>query len=43
VTATGSNVAEARERAYTAAGLVDFEGKHLRGDIASSAEALVRG
>jgi phosphoribosylamine--glycine ligase len=36
VTAVGSSVAEARERAYRAAALVRFEGKHFRGDIGAS-------
>jgi phosphoribosylamine--glycine ligase len=43
VTATAPTVAEARERAYAAAALIEFEGKRLRGDIASSTEALVGG
>jgi phosphoribosylamine--glycine ligase len=43
VTAAAPTVAEARERAYAAAALIEFEGKQLRGDIASSAEALVGG
>jgi phosphoribosylamine--glycine ligase len=34
VTATGSTVAEARDRAYAAVGRIHFEGMHLRRDIA---------
>lgn len=34
ITASGASLAEARERAYTAAGLVTFDGKHYRKDIA---------
>ena len=37
VTALGSSVAQARERAYAAADRIDFEGRHLRRDIASRA------
>ena len=33
VVAAGSTVAEARERAYTAADTIRFKGRHLRGDI----------
>jgi phosphoribosylamine--glycine ligase len=39
VTARGSGVAEARERAYRACDQIRFEGKHLRRDIASRAGA----
>jgi phosphoribosylamine--glycine ligase len=34
VTATGSSLAEARARAYEAAGFVSFDGMHFRNDIA---------
>jgi phosphoribosylamine--glycine ligase len=37
VTAVGGSVAEARTRAYAAADRIDFEGRHLRRDIASRA------
>jgi phosphoribosylamine--glycine ligase len=37
VTGTGSTIAEARERAYTGVGLIDFEGAHWRRDIAARA------
>jgi len=37
VTALGSTVADARERAYAAADRIDFEGRQLRRDIAASA------
>ena len=40
VSALGDGFAEARRRAYDAAGLIDFEGKHLRTDIARRAEAV---
>jgi phosphoribosylamine--glycine ligase len=40
VTARGSDVAAARERAYAAADRIEFEGKHQRRDIA--ARALTR-
>jgi phosphoribosylamine--glycine ligase len=43
VTATAPSVAEARDRAYAAAGLIDFAGKRFRGDIAASTEAVVSG
>ena len=43
VTGTGATVGEARERAYAAAALIEFEGKRFRGDIAASAEAVVGG
>jgi phosphoribosylamine--glycine ligase len=39
VSARGAGVAEARERAYAAAELVRFEGRQMRGDIASGLEA----
>ena len=38
VNALGDTFAEARARAYRAADLIDFEGKHLRTDIALRAE-----
>lgn len=38
VTATGSSVAEARRRAYKAAGEIQFEGKQFRSDIAEKAD-----
>ena len=37
VTALGSNIVAARERAYEAAALIQFEGCHYRRDIALSA------
>ena len=37
VTALGSTPGEARDRAYRAAGLISFEGKQMRGDIAARA------
>jgi len=37
ITARGSSVAEARERAYAAVERVDFEGMHFRRDIADRA------
>jgi phosphoribosylamine--glycine ligase len=37
VTALGADAAAARERAYEAAGLIEFEGKQLRTDIAARA------
>jgi len=37
VTALGSDPAAARERAYEAARLIEFEGKQMRGDIAARA------
>jgi phosphoribosylamine--glycine ligase len=43
VTATAPTVAEARERAYAAAALIEFDGKQLRSDVAASAEAVLRG
>jgi phosphoribosylamine---glycine ligase len=36
VTALGGDLAEARDRAYAAAGLVEFEGVHYRRDIAAT-------
>jgi phosphoribosylamine--glycine ligase len=39
VTARGATVAEARRRAYAAAGRIHFEGVHMRHDIASRAVA----
>jgi phosphoribosylamine---glycine ligase len=38
VSALGGGFAEARARAYEAASLIGFEGKHLRNDIAARAE-----
>ena len=38
VSARGGDVREARDRAYAAAGLVRFEGRQMRGDIASGLE-----
>jgi phosphoribosylamine--glycine ligase len=38
VTALGDSFRDARRRAYEAAGLIRFEGKHLRADIAARAE-----
>lgn len=43
VTATAPTVAEARDRAYVAAALIEFEGKRLRTDIGASAAAVVGG
>jgi phosphoribosylamine--glycine ligase len=37
VTALGPTPGEARDRAYRAAGLISFEGKQMRGDIAARA------
>ncbi len=37
VTALGADVAEARERAYAAAGLISFEGMRYRRDVALEA------
>ena len=37
VSALGDSFASARERAYDAAAMISFEGKHLRGDIAARA------
>jgi phosphoribosylamine--glycine ligase len=37
ICATGSDVAEARARAYAAAALIDWPGGFLRGDIAARA------
>jgi phosphoribosylamine--glycine ligase len=37
VTGLGSTPAEARERAYEAAEVIDFEGKQMRTDIAARA------
>jgi len=37
VTAFGSTLGEARERVYTAANVIDFEGKQMRSDIAERA------
>ncbi|USN97889.1 MAG: phosphoribosylamine--glycine ligase [Phycisphaeraceae bacterium] len=39
VTAMGTSFAEARERAYRAAGLIEFDGKQMRADIGASATA----
>lgn len=38
VSALGDGYADARRRAYEAAALIDFEGKHMRSDIALRAE-----
>lgn len=38
VSAMGDSFAAARARAYRAAGMIEFQGKHLRGDIARRAE-----
>lgn len=43
LSATGAGFAEARRRAYDAAGLIDFPGKHFRTDIALRAEAAAQG
>jgi len=43
VTATGSDVAEARQRAYAAVAAIRFEGAQWRTDIGSKALAHVRG
>jgi phosphoribosylamine---glycine ligase len=43
VTATGTTVAEARERAYAACGRIGFEGAQHRTDIALDAAAPARG
>ena len=37
VTGLGATPGEARDRAYAAAGRIDFDGKQLRSDIASRA------
>lgn len=39
VTALGTNVVDARAKAYAAANVIEFEGKHMRRDIAVSAVA----
>ena len=39
VTALGSTIAEARDRAYEAISRIDFEGRHFRSDIAADAGA----
>jgi phosphoribosylamine--glycine ligase len=39
VAATGDGYGQARSRAYTAADLIDFEGKHVRRDIALKHDA----
>ena len=39
VSARGADVAEARARAYEAAGKITFEGRQMRGDIAAGMEA----
>jgi phosphoribosylamine--glycine ligase len=41
VSALGDDYAEARARAYDAASLISFEGKHLRNDIGQRAESAV--
>ena len=43
VNALGSSFAEARSLAYRAAGQIDFEGKHIRSDIALRAESTDNG
>ena len=43
VTALGSGPAEARDRAYEAAAMIDFEGKQMRTDIALRAAERVPG
>ena len=43
VTATGSDVAEARQRAYAAVAAIQFEGAQWRTDIGSKALAHARG
>ena len=43
VTALGSGPAEARDRAYAAAAMIDFEGKQMRTDIALRAAERVPG
>ena len=43
VTALGRRPAEARERAYEAAAMIDFDGKQLRTDIAHRASERVPG
>ena len=40
VTASGDDLADARRRAYAAAGEIDFDGKTVREDIAARPEAL---
>ena len=42
LSATGPTFSEARSRAYAAADLIEFEGKHLRSDIALRAEQSER-
>jgi phosphoribosylamine--glycine ligase len=41
VTALGADPGEARERAYEAAGMIEFDGKQMRKDIAAGAVARV--
>jgi len=41
VTALGEGPAEARERAYAAAGRIEFDGMQMRGDIAAAAAERV--
>ncbi|MFN2388725.1 MAG: phosphoribosylamine--glycine ligase [Actinomycetota bacterium] len=43
VAATGTSWASARTRAYEAADLISFQGKHLRTDIAARAERVEKG
>ena len=43
VTALGDRPESARERAYDAAGMIDFDGKQMRTDIAARAVAAVAG
>jgi phosphoribosylamine--glycine ligase len=38
VSARGAGVAEARDRAYAAADLIDFDGRQMRRDIAEGLE-----
>jgi phosphoribosylamine--glycine ligase len=40
VSATGADLVEARERAYRSAGLISFEGRQLRTDIARAAAGV---
>jgi phosphoribosylamine---glycine ligase len=43
VTGLGATPAEARERAYDAAGVIEFDGKQMRTDIAAKAVDAVVG
>jgi phosphoribosylamine---glycine ligase len=40
VSALGDGYAAARARAYEAASLIEFEGEHMRSDIAARAERV---